>query len=109
MNFLARAPRRISVVLSGLLLLSVGAGSQQPAANSGRTGRVVGRIVHQESGAGIADAGVQIVGTTLGVQSGVGGRFQIAAVPAGTVTIQVRRLGYAAKTVIKFVSYSTDF
>lgn len=99
MNFLARASQRISALLSGLLLLSVAAASQQPAASAGRSGRVVGRIVDQESGAGIADAGVQIVGTTLGVQSGVGGRFQIASVPAGTVTIQVRRLGYAAKTV----------
>ncbi|MGQ0641376.1 MAG: carboxypeptidase regulatory-like domain-containing protein, partial [Gemmatimonadaceae bacterium] len=70
--------------------------AQQPSA---RTGRIVGRIVDQESGVGVTDAGIQIVGTTLGVQSGVDGRYQIAAVPAGTVTIQVRRLGYGPKTV----------
>jgi len=99
MNFLVHASLRISLLLSSLLVLSGVAGSQQPAASSGRTGRIVGRILDQESGSGVSDAGVQIVGTTLGVQSGVGGRFQIAGVPAGTVTIQVRRLGYTAKSV----------
>jgi hypothetical protein len=100
MNFaLLRPVRRLSLALSGLLVLSASAHSQQPASPTGRSGRIVGRIIDQESGTGISDAGVQIVGTTLGVQSGVGGRFQIAGVPAGTVTIQVRRLGYAAKTV----------
>lgn len=95
MNFhLVRSLRRFSILLSGLFVLSVVAESQQA-----RTGRVVGRIVDQESGTGVTDAGVQVVGTTLGVQSGVDGRFQITGVPAGTVTIQVRRLGYTAKTV----------
>ncbi|MEW5915727.1 MAG: TonB-dependent receptor [Gemmatimonadota bacterium] len=85
-----------SIPLVGVLLLSAQLSAQQPAA---RTGRIVGRILDQESGVGVTEAGVQIVGTTLGVQSGVDGRFQISGVPAGTVTIQVRRLGYGPKTV----------
>jgi TonB-dependent receptor len=63
------------------------------------TGRIVGRVVDATTGQGIADAGVQVVGTTTGVQTGVDGRFTLARVNAGTVTIQVRRIGYVAKSV----------
>ena len=63
------------------------------------TGRIVGRVVDAATGQGISDAGVQVVGTTLGVQSGVDGRFTFPRVNAGTVTIQVRRIGYVPKTV----------
>ena len=63
------------------------------------TGRVVGRVIDATSGQGITDAGVSIVGTTMGTHSGVDGRFQITGIPAGTVTIQVRRIGYAPKEV----------
>jgi sugar/nucleoside kinase (ribokinase family) len=41
----------------------------------------------------------QVVGTTLGTMSGVDGRYVLPAIPAGTVTIQVRRIGYSPKTV----------
>jgi TonB-dependent receptor len=63
------------------------------------TGRIVGRVIDAGTGQGISDAGVQVVGTTLGVQSGVDGRFSLSAVPAGTVTLTVRRLGFTPKTV----------
>ncbi|MDX2185214.1 MAG: outer membrane beta-barrel protein [Gemmatimonadaceae bacterium] len=62
-------------------------------------GRIVGKVVDVNTGNGISDAAVQIVGTTLGTMSGVGGRFTIVNVPAGSVTIQVRRIGYTPKTV----------
>src|SRR5688572_29268904 len=64
----------------------------------GPTGRIVGRIL-DASGNGVADAGIQVVGTTLGVNSGVEGRYALPNVPAGTVTLQVRLLGYQPKTV----------
>jgi outer membrane receptor for ferrienterochelin and colicin len=63
------------------------------------TGRIVGRVVDATTGLGISDAGVQVVGTTQGVQSGVDGHFTLQRVNAGTVTIQVRRIGYIAKSV----------
>ncbi|HKR09938.1 MAG TPA: TonB-dependent receptor [Gemmatimonadaceae bacterium] len=63
------------------------------------TGQIVGRVVDGATGQGLADVGVQIVGTRLGVSTGVDGRFFISHVPAGTVTIQARRIGFAAKTV----------
>jgi hypothetical protein len=90
--------RRVSQTIATLFLLSLTlpalAGAQAPT-----TGRVVGRVLDASSGAGLSDAGVQVVGTTIGTMSGVDGRFTIAAVPAGTVTIMVRRIGYAPKTI----------
>ncbi len=81
----------ISTVVGGAL------GAQTPTA--GTTGRIVGRIIDASSGVGLSDAGVQVVGTTIGAMSGVDGRFTIPNAPAGTVTLQVRRIGYSPKTI----------
>src|SRR6476469_2312702 len=67
------------------------------------TGRIVGRIIDATTGQGITDAGVQIVGMTIGAQSGVDGRYSINNVPAGTVTILVRRIGFGPKEVTGFL------
>jgi len=77
------------------------AGAQEPtnAIPAARAGRIVGRILDASTGQGLSEVGVQIVGTTLGAMSAVEGRFSVPNIPAGTVTIQVRRLGYAPKTV----------
>lgn len=72
------------------------AAAAQPAA---RTGRIVGRVVDATSGAGVSDVQVRVEGTTLGALSGVDGRFTIAGVPAGNVSLLVRRIGFQAKTV----------
>ena len=64
-----------------------------------RPGRVVGRVIDAETGKGIADAGVQIVGTTLGASTTIDGQYTIGNVVPGTITVQVRRLGYRPKTV----------
>lgn len=64
-----------------------------------RTGRVVGRVLDAGTGQGLTDVAVQIVGTKFGAMSGVDGRFAINGVPAGTVTLFARRIGYQPKTV----------
>ncbi len=69
------------------------------SAQAPTTGRIVGRVIDAGSGSGLAAVGIQVVGTTIGAQSGPDGRFSINAVPAGTVTITVRRIGYAPKTI----------
>ena len=61
--------------------------------------RITGRVVDAETGQGIVAAAVQLVGTTLGAQTGVDGRFTILRVPPGTTTLLVRRIGYAQKTI----------
>jgi TonB-dependent receptor len=67
------------------------------------TGRIVGRIIDQGAGTGLTDVQIIIVGTTTGGMSGVDGRYVIQNVPEGTVTLLVRRIGYAPKTVTGLV------
>lgn len=84
---------RTTLVIGLLLAVTLPLTAQAP------TGRIVGRIVDAETGRGISDAGIQLVGTTMGVTSGLDGRYSLGNVPAGTVTLQVRLLGYQPKTV----------
>jgi outer membrane receptor protein involved in Fe transport len=90
--------RTVAMLTMALLSLARPAGGQT-ALPPLPTGRIVGRIIDASNGAGLTDVGIQLVGTTLGTNSGLDGRFSIAGVPAGTVAIQVRRIGFAPKTV----------
>ncbi|MEO7456204.1 MAG: TonB-dependent receptor [Gemmatimonadaceae bacterium] len=89
--------RRYLVLRYTLLLAALASLSLE--AQDVPTGRIVGRVVDAATGAGIAEAGVQVVGTTMGTRSGVDGRFTLSNVPAGTVTLAARRIGYASKSV----------
>jgi len=75
------------------------AGAVSAAAGAQQTGKVTGRVVDAQTGAGLSDVGIQVVGTTIGTLSGVDGRFTIPGVTAGTVTLQARRIGYQPKSV----------
>jgi outer membrane receptor protein involved in Fe transport len=77
----------------------VAALAPRAGAQETETGRIVGRVVDANTGQGIIDAGVQVAGTSLATQTGVDGRFSLARVAVGAVTLQVRRIGFAAKTV----------
>ncbi|HET9454963.1 MAG TPA: TonB-dependent receptor [Gemmatimonadaceae bacterium] len=61
--------------------------------------RIEGVVLDADTKRPIADAGVQVVGTTLGTMTTPDGVYRIGNVPAGTVTIQVRRLGYTPRTL----------
>ena len=63
-----------------------------------QTGQIVGRVLDEATGQGLTSVGIQVVGTTTGVMSGVDGRYRLR-VTAGTTTIQVRRIGYTPKTI----------
>ena len=63
------------------------------------TGRIQGRVTDARSGDGISGVAIQVVGTTRGTTSGIDGRFAIAGIDAGTVTLHLRRLGYTPQTV----------
>ncbi len=82
----------------GISVVALPAASQQP-----ETGRVVGQVIDAATGKGLADVGMQIVGTTVGAVSGVDGRFVISNAPAGTVSLQARRIGFMPKSVTGIV------
>jgi TonB-dependent receptor len=85
--------------LLALLLNTTSPASAAAQAPADGTGRISGRVVDAATGQGVVAAGVQIVGTMLGAQTGVDGRYTILRVPAGTTTLQVRRIGYGQKTI----------
>lgn len=91
-----RLTRLVAPVALALLALCA---TGRLGAQEQTTGRIVGRIIDLSTGLGLSDVGIQVVGTTLGSMSGIDGRYTIAAVPSGTVTLHVRRLGYQPKTV----------
>ncbi len=91
----ARAVLLSSVLLAASAVLP----SRLAAQDASTTGRVAGRVLDADNGQGIAGVGVQVVGTTIGAMTGVDGSYTILNVPAGTLTLQVRRIGYAPKQV----------
>jgi hypothetical protein len=84
----------LAVALLGSVCAVGALRAQQPV-----TGRIVGRVIDAQTGRGVSDAGVQVVGTTRGVMSQLDGRFAIGGIPAGTVSLHVRLIGYQPKTV----------
>lgn len=66
---------------------------------SQQVSRIEGVVLDADTKRPIADAGVQVVGTTRGTMTDAEGAYRIGNVPAGTITIQVRRLGYSPRTL----------
>ena len=95
---LGAAASVLALVSGGAVVAIPGSAAAQQAAPA-RTGRITGRVVDAQTGAGLTSVGVQVVGTTVGGMTGLDGRFTINGVPAGTVSLTVRRIGYQAKTV----------
>ena len=89
--------RRLRLVALALAGAVVVVGPASLAAQA--TGRIAGRVIDASTGQGIPEAQVVVAGTTVGTQSGFEGRYAIAGVPAGPVTLTVRRIGYQPKTI----------
>lgn len=87
--------RRLTVVVVAVCGFSQAVLAQSPTA---ARGRITGRVLDSQ-GNGMSDVGIQVVGTTLGTLSGVDGRFTLNAVPAGSVTLLARRIGFGSKTI----------
>ena len=66
--------------------------------SSAQSRRISGRVTAEGSGEAIPSATVNVVGTTFGALSGSDGRFSVAA-SQGPVTLRIRRIGYAPRTV----------
>jgi outer membrane receptor protein involved in Fe transport len=64
-----------------------------------QTGRIVGRVLDAQSGQGLSNAQVQVDSGRIGTISGVDGRFTVVGAPAKAVTLRVRLIGFAPKTI----------
>jgi hypothetical protein len=62
-------------------------------------GRIVGRVVDGQTGAGLNSVSIQVAGTGVGTLSGFDGRFVLNNVPAGDVSLVAQAIGYAARMV----------
>lgn len=62
-------------------------------------GQVVGRVLDASTGKGISGAVVEVVGSPTRVTSQVDGRFTLTGVPAGTVALRARMIGFTSKVV----------
>jgi len=59
------------------------------------TGTITGRVTDGASGQPIAAAQISIVGTTTGTITTGEGQYTLRAVPAGSITLRVLRVGYS--------------
>jgi TonB-linked SusC/RagA family outer membrane protein len=77
-------------------LIAVALWSAAPAAVSAQeTGTIVGLVIDDNIGQPVGEAVLTIEGTNLRTFTNAQGRYAFTAVPAGTHTLRVERLGYA--------------
>ena len=82
--------RRAGRVLSSALLLLLAAGVAQA-----QSGRITGTVTDSAQGHPVTGVQVSIPGTNFGTTTAENGRYTLGAVPPGTYTLELRRLGYA--------------
>jgi TonB-linked SusC/RagA family outer membrane protein len=86
---------RCLVLLAAMLVAPTAHASVTASAQQTATA-VVGRVTDVRTQQGIAGVSVVVSGTRLGAVTGDDGRFRIPSVPAGSQTLDVRRIGYAS-------------
>jgi len=67
------------------------------------TGRIVGRVLDAQTGAGLSSVNVEVVNSGIGTLSGADGRFSIVGVPSGSTAVRVSSIGYATRTLADIV------
>jgi TonB-linked SusC/RagA family outer membrane protein len=79
----------LGVSLVGLALLL-------PADNAAAqgTGRITGTVTDSALGRGLGNAQISVTGTRLRAETDDQGRYTVVGVPAGTYTVEARRIGY---------------
>ena len=81
--------------LIGVLVAALASGALPGLAQGQETGRIIGRVTAEETGAPISAAQVYLPGLQLGGLSRQNGSFLILGVPAGTHEVRVERIGMA--------------
>lgn len=93
---MVRVLRSLGVLV---VVMMMGVLRPQFAAAQAEPGRLVGRVVDAAQGAPIAGAEVTVVGGIAAAVTALDGRYSISSLPAGTLAIRVRMIGYASKVV----------
>jgi hypothetical protein len=100
--------RKSFAAVAAATALFVGAGRA-----SAQSGTITGRVTSQATGQPLAEARVLGIQTTLAATTGEDGKFTLRNVPAGTVQLQVLRVGYQSVkqtvTVTAGQSTTADF
>src|SRR3989454_1395873 len=86
---------RCSSVLSGLALTF---GIVAPAIVAAQGGSVAGTVVNRATGAPVAAAQVTVAGTALRAFTDASGRFALNDVSGATAVLQIRMIGFRART-----------
>ncbi len=92
-------PTILTAALAALLLAAPALAQQTPTAPPGATGRVVGRVLEESTGAPVPGAQVGVSSGGSPTTASIDGRYVLLDVPAGPVALTVRAIGYSPKTV----------
>jgi TonB-linked SusC/RagA family outer membrane protein len=90
-----------------LALVAALALPHQAAAQAQAT--VIGQVTDAGSGAAVADARLQIAGTTLSAVTDIRGNYRITGVTPGAIVIEARRVGYRALDLAATVTAGQTF
>jgi len=88
---------RLSRIAAGFVLLVIPMLSR-PVAAQDPSGRITGRVTDSSSTRPLSGVRISITGSRLGASTDEEGRYTITGVPAGTHTLDARRLGFKAIT-----------
>lgn len=88
---------RRTAALFGLAVLGVLLPASPVAAQA--TGRVTGIVTDSATGRALSDVQVAVTGGRIGAVTDAAGRFMLVNVPAGTIAIDARRIGFQPTVV----------
>ncbi len=66
---------------------------------AGTTGKIVGTVTDSETKEPIPGAVVELLGTTIGANTDMDGRYVIVNIPVGTYSLKARMMGYESVTI----------
>ena len=84
----------VARVLAAVFVAALSATPFVARAQAPATGRITGVVVDSASSQPLGSVQVFVTGTQLGASTSENGRFTISGVPAGTHTLETRRVGY---------------
>lgn len=87
--------KHLRLIMAAALLLGLAGGAAQAAT----TGKLVGVVIDADTKEPLPGAVVTVLGTTMGANTDLDGRFIIVNVPVATYSVQARMMGYDPMTV----------